>query len=198
MLLFCKPTLKTIQAFLENQRPLDFTYREAELIDSARYDRDHTRVKLGQGNEVFAAAKTALRNWQHFRLGWIEAWPSDTPIQEGQIVAVLASQMGIWWLNACRIIKVIDDDTTKRFGFAYGTLPGHVESGEEQFLIEMDQAGSVWYDILAFSRPRHILARIGYLYIRRIQKRFAKHSAAAMHRAVDSELRLNEDKGTIT
>ena len=49
--------------------PPDFTYREAELIDSARYDRDHTRVKPGQRSEVFAAAKTALQKWQHFRLG---------------------------------------------------------------------------------------------------------------------------------
>ena len=42
----------------------------------------------------------------------------------------------------------------RRFGFAYGTLPGHAESGEERFLIEWDQdEDGVWFDILAFSRP---------------------------------------------
>src|SRR5262245_46391050 len=42
-----------------------------------------------------------------------------------------------------------------RHGFASGTLPAHAESGEERFIVEWDRAdGGVWYDILAFSRPR--------------------------------------------
>ena len=72
-----------------------------------------------------------------------------------------------------------------RYGFAYGTLPGHAESGEERFAVEWDQAdGGVWYDILAFSRPNHLLARLGYPLTRRTQKRFARVSAAAMQKAV--------------
>jgi uncharacterized protein (UPF0548 family) len=75
-----------------------------------------------------------------------------------------------------------------RFGFAYGTLPDHAESGEERFLVEWDRAtDAVHYDILAFSRPRHPLARIGYPLTRRTQKRFARDSAAAMRRAVGAE-----------
>ena len=49
----------------------------------------------------------------------------------------------------------------KKFGFAYGTLPDHAGSGEERFLVEMDDEEIVWYDILAFSRPNRVLARIG-------------------------------------
>jgi uncharacterized protein (UPF0548 family) len=71
-----------------------------------------------------------------------------------------------------------------RFGFAYGTLPGHAESGEERFLVEWDRTGdAVRYDVLAFSRPRHPLARLGYPLTRRAQRRFARDSAAAMLRA---------------
>ena len=44
--------------------------------------------------------------------------------------------------------------------------------------------GAVWYDILAFSRPRQLPARLGYPLARRLQKRFARGSAAAMQRAV--------------
>jgi uncharacterized protein (UPF0548 family) len=74
-----------------------------------------------------------------------------------------------------------------RFGFVYGTLPGHVECGEERFLIEWDQSNdSVWYDILAFSRPHHVLTRIGYPVVRRLQKKFARDSAAVMQRDVSS------------
>jgi hypothetical protein len=39
-------------------------------------------------------------------------------------VAVLARSLGLWWLNACRIVSVVNEDGPgKRFGFAYGTLP---------------------------------------------------------------------------
>jgi len=76
-------------------------------------------------------------------------------------------------------------DEPQRFGFAYGTLPGHIERGEERFLLEMSDDDSVWYDILAFSQPRHLLTKIGYPFVRRMQKRFGRESAAAMVRAVN-------------
>jgi hypothetical protein len=46
------------------------------------------------------------------------------------------------------------------------------------------KGGGVLYDIVAFSRPRHFLARLGYPYTRIVQRRFARDSAAAMLRAV--------------
>ena len=55
----------------------------------------------------------------------------------------------------------------------------------ERFLIEWTRADdTVWYDILAFSRPQKLLMRIGYPYMRRTQKRFGRESAASMKRAV--------------
>ena len=85
-------------------------------------------------------------------------------------------------------VYVVDESEPNcKFGFAYGTLPGHVESGEERFLIEWNRAdNSVWYDILAFSKPNHFLTRLGYPVVRRMQKRFARDSAAAMLNAVRS------------
>jgi uncharacterized protein (UPF0548 family) len=52
-----------------------------------------------------------------------------------------------------RIVYVIDEPT--RRGFAYGTLPGHPESGEEAFIVEQRDDDSVWLTIRAFSRPAH-------------------------------------------
>jgi hypothetical protein len=84
---------------------------------------------------------------------------------------------------ACRIVYVVDE--ADRFGFAYGTLPAHAETGEERFTVEWDeQDDAVWYDILAFSLPQQLLARLGYPFARRLQKRFARDSPAAMLRAV--------------
>jgi uncharacterized protein (UPF0548 family) len=189
MLFLCRPTVGTIQAFLAAQAKLNLTYAAVGATAAtppAGYAVNYTRIKLGNGEKVFAAAKAALERWQQFRLGWVEASPEDTPIRQGQVVAVLARSIGLWWLNACRIVAVVNEDgPEQRFGFAYGTLPDHAGSGEERFLVEWDrQEGSVWYDILAFSRPRHLLARLGYPWVRRVQKRFGQESAAAMRRAV--------------
>ena len=104
----------------------------------------------------------------------------------GATVGVLAQVFGFYILNACRIVYTIDETTADytRFGFAYGTLPGHIEEGEERFLVEWRHADdSVWYDILAFSQPRHWLVRLGYPVARRFQKRFGRDSKAAMARA---------------
>lgn len=168
---------------------MPFTYETVGAtaeMPPAGYVVDRTRIKLGEGEPVFRAAIAALRRWEQFRLGWVEAWPSDTPIQKGEVVAVMGRAIGVWCLNACRIVYVVDESgPTSKFGFAYGTLPGHVESGEERFLIEWDQGDDgVWYDIVAFSRPNQFLARIGYPVVRRLQKRFGRDSAAAMLNAV--------------
>jgi uncharacterized protein (UPF0548 family) len=191
MLLFRKPSVEAIRCFLAEQARQDFTYSAVGAtagIPPSGYVVDHTRIRLGDGERVFEAAKGALMRWDQFRLGWLEAGLAETPIHEGQVVAVVARAIGIWWLNACRIVFVVDEvGPVRRFGFAYGTLPDHAGTGEERFLVEWDRSDNcVWYDILAFSRPHHALARLGYPMVRRTQKRFGRESSAAMQRAVSA------------
>jgi uncharacterized protein (UPF0548 family) len=192
MLLLRRPTTETRRAFLAAQARHDFTYPAVGATATTPpvgYVVDHTRIKLGDGKQVYAAAKAALERWEHFRLVWVETWPPETPIQAGQVVAVIARLFGLWWLNACRIVYIVDEEgPVKRFGFAYGTLPEHAESGEERFIVEWHESDdAVWYDIVAFSRPQQLLVRLGYPLVRRLQKRFARDSAAAMLRAVQSQ-----------
>ncbi len=189
MLSLRKPSAESLRPFLEAQAKLPFSYAAVGATAKtppADYAVDRTRIKLGEGEPVFQAAKAALRRWEQFQLGWVEAWSPDTPIRSGEVVAVMGHAFGWWWSNACRIVYVVDESgPISKFGFAYGTLPGHVESGEERFLIEWDRSDdSVWYDILAFSRPNHLLTRLGYPLVRRLQKRFGRDSAAAMLRVV--------------
>ncbi len=188
MLSLRKPSAGTIREFLASQSKRDFTYSEIGATSTmlpTGYLVDHTRIKLGTGEAVYSRARSALEHWVQFRLGWIEAYPSETAIRAGVVVAVIARAQGLWWLNACRIIYVIDESgPIRRFGFAYGTLPDHAGTGEERFLVEWDRAtGDAWYDILAFSRPHGFLSRLGYRYMRRVQKRFGRESAAAMVKA---------------
>jgi uncharacterized protein (UPF0548 family) len=117
-----------------------------------------------------------------FPAPWTVIEPGDTPITAGETLAVHVRVFGIWWLNATRIVYVIDEP--RRFGFAYGTLPGHAERGEERFTVEWLGDDTVWYDVLAFSRPRHILARLAYPLTRMFQRRFGRASKASMAAAV--------------
>lgn len=187
-----KPDAESIRQFRQAQAMLDFTYSAVGATANAPpagYVVDHTRIQLGNGKEIFEAAKSALRGWEHFHLGWVAASPTETPIEAGEVVAVMGRVFGFWWLNACRIVYVVDEvGPITRFGFAYGTLPGHAESGEERFLIEWDRADDcVWYDILAFSRPNYVVTKLAYPLVRCFQKRFARDSAAAMLKAVGSD-----------
>jgi uncharacterized protein (UPF0548 family) len=186
-----RPSTATVRDFLSAQAKLDFTYSAVgatAAVPPAGYVVDRTRIKLGDGEETFTRAKDALGRWDHFHLGWVKAGSPETRIQAGEVVAVVARRVGLWWLNACRIVYVVDESgPIRRYGFAYGTLPDHAGTGEERFLVEWDRAsGEVWYDILAFSRPHLFLTRLGYPYMRRLQKRFGRESAAAMVRAVNA------------
>lgn len=185
MFLLRKPGAEKIRTFIESQSSLTFTYSEVGATAGelpAGYATDHVRVRLGEGESVFLAAKAALHRWEEFQTGWTELYWPDTPLQQGRIVAVLARVFGVWTLNACRIVYVVDE--ANRFGFAYGTLPDHAESGEERFLVERADDGAVWYDIRVFSRPHQFLARLAGPLARRLQDRFRRDSAAAMVEAV--------------
>ena len=163
--------------FVTNQRSLPFTYAEVGATNStppAGYTVDHNRIQIGTGEAAYKRGVEALKNWQHFDLGWATIVPRGVPVEVGATVAVKARAFGTWSLNACRVVYTIDETT--RFGFAYGTLPDHVELGEERFLIEWLPDDSVWYDILAFSRPRHPLVRLSAPLARLLQKQFARDS----------------------
>lgn len=190
MLTVRKPGIELRRRVQEFQAKLDFTYAEVGATATMPPDGfavDQTRIALGDGETIFRTVRRALERWEQFGLGWLEVWPPETPLRVGETVVVAAHVFGVWSLNAARIVYVIDESSTSksRFGFAYGTLPGHVEAGEERFLIEWDKSDNrVWYDILAFSRPRHVLARLGNFQVRRMQKRFAQQSAAAIQQAI--------------
>ena len=126
-----------------------------------------------------------------YETGWTKlCWP-DAPITEGTVVGVLGRHFGLWSLNACRIVYVIEEEEAasllRRYGFAFGTLPGHVERGEERFTVEWDRADdSVSYEVFAFARPAHPLARAGPPFVRLVQWRFAEDSLRSMAAAVNA------------
>ena len=190
MVSFQKPSVDSMRRFIAEQAKLDFSYSAvgaSAATPPAGFVVDRTRIQLGEGEAVYESACAAFRRWDHIRLGWVDVWSPETPLEAGEVVAVMGRALGLWWLNCCRIVYVVNETgPIRKFGFAYGTLPGHVESGEERFVIEWNQGdNSVWYDILAFSRPSQVLIRLGSPIVRRMQKRFGRDSAAAVFRSVN-------------
>jgi uncharacterized protein (UPF0548 family) len=189
-----RPGARQIGEFLAAQRERSFSYTEVGATRStppAGYTVDHNRARLGAGADTFHRAAFALREWRMTSLGWSTVHPPGAAVVPGTDVVVVIRHYGFWSLNACRIVYVLDeaDDESngvRRVGFAYGTLPDHGEVGEERFTVQWNLADdSVWYDLYAFSRPGHPLARLGYPLARRLQRRFARDSKRAMVVAAD-------------
>jgi uncharacterized protein (UPF0548 family) len=191
MFMLHKPSPEWIDAVLRLQRRLPFTYREIGATRDGKipagYRGAEHRVCLGEGAEAFARAKQAIRSWRMFPRRFVDlCWP-DMPIEEGSTVGVLCRTFGLWTLHVARIAYVIDDrdGPVARFGFAYGTLPRHFESGEELFLVEWDRSDNrVWYEVRMFSRPAHWIAWLGDFIVRRLQRKFGTLTKQAMLDAV--------------
>jgi uncharacterized protein (UPF0548 family) len=192
-----KPNADAVRRFLAAQSVASpasgFSYAEVGATRgdamppavAARYNVDVNRVCLGHGERTFVAACEALRNWTMFPAPWTKILPERAPLETGTTVAMLAQVYGLWWLNACRIVYTIDETApVRRFGFAYGTLAAHVETGEERFSVEWHADDSVWYDLRAFSQPRYPLVKLAKPLARMQQRRFARESKVAMQRAV--------------
>lgn len=185
MLLFRRPEPREIAGFISEQAGQPFSYTAVGATGAEPppgFIVDHSRIRLGDAGDVFASACRALSSWQMFDIGWVEVFRADAAIVAGSTVAVLARIFGLWFFNACRVVYTVDENgPVRRFGFAYGTLPEHAESGEERFIIEWNRDDdSVWYDLLAFSRPNQFLSKLAYPVARQLQKRFARDSMQAM------------------
>ncbi len=158
------------------------------------YDLDHHEFVVGSGRELYQRAVESMFQWRHFEIPWLELNGACGRVEEGQVVATLVRAAGLWSLNPCRVVYVErSEGSVDRAAFAYGTLPGHAERGEERFQLSFNEAsGEVKYEIAAFSRPAILLSRLGYPFARRLQRRFAAASARALARAAASACELGE------
>jgi len=129
---------------------------------------------IGWGADAYAAAASALLSWQvHLRAGLRVA--ASAEVAEPDAVVQLSAGAGPLQLRApCRVVYTVTE--ARRRGFAYGTLPGHPERGEEAFVIEQREDSTVVFTITAFSRPATAAARaagpLGHLIQRYITRRY--------------------------
>jgi len=137
--------------------------------------RPHVRQRvLGLGAEDFAAAADRVRAWAPQRHLGATVHPADPPIVEGTAVLVELRKGPLAVVAPTRVVAVIDEPG-RRFGFAYGTLPGHVESGEESFLVELqgdpgDPEAPVVGTVSVDAVPATLVARLGAPLVHVVQR----------------------------
>jgi uncharacterized protein (UPF0548 family) len=167
------PSVEKLSQVLDRVRGTPLTYGDVGATVEAKalpagFHQVRAVHALGAGDAVFAAACDGIRTWQLHRRQGFRVVPADPPIRAGTEVLVDVRLAGpVHVLAACRIVRVVEE--ADRFGFAYGTLRVHPESGEEAFLVERAASGDVRAVIVAFSRPRHPLVRLGGPIARRRQ-----------------------------
>lgn len=116
------------------------------------------QARIGQGQQQFDGASSALFTWQLQQRAGVRVLASAPDVAVGA-VAVLLLGVGPLALRApVRVVYLIDEP--RRKGFAYGTLPGHPERGEEAFVVELAPDETVHCRITAFSRPATWLAKL--------------------------------------
>ncbi len=182
---FSLPTTAQLDALIDTQKDAELTYNKNNLQG---YDNDKNQIFLGKGDDVWVAAKKAMADWAMFPDGWARIYYQNPIFTEGDIVVMCACVFGIWWLNAARILYVTDDE--HHYGFAYGTLPNHVESGEELFEITKDAEGNIYYTLTAFSRPRFWPVKLTYPLSRFFQNKFIRDSLQRIKNNTHEQTRL--------
>ncbi|MDJ0391900.1 DUF1990 domain-containing protein [Rhodococcus sp. G-MC3] len=143
------------------------------------YHHIDRRVPIGHGRAAFEAAVTALLGWEMHRRSGLGVKADTATAATGSTVVLTLGPVRI----PCRVVYVVDEGS--RAGFAYGTLDGHPEQGEERFVIEYDESdATVFAHITAFSRPGRWFTKLGGPAGRVVQKLFTDRYFAALRAAV--------------
>jgi uncharacterized protein (UPF0548 family) len=179
-----RPSEAAIRAFVDEQAGKQFNYPQVGATRGTLptgYVHDRRSADLGPDDDAtFGRAAGALATWQAQRGAGMTVYPGN-PVGEGETFAILFRLPVGFVAAAGRVVYVIDEPDRK--GFAYGTLPGHPEQGEEAFILNR-RDGRVWFDLTAFSRPRHPLAVIGRPGSRVMQHRASAGYIAGMRAAL--------------
>lgn len=121
------------------------------------YHHLHQSKDVGYGAQALSDAARALLSWQLHEQAGLCVSPSSATARPGTVLRLTLHAGLIGITVPCRVVYVVDEPD--RQGFAYGTLPGHPESGEEAFILRRSGTGVVTFTITAFSRPATLAAR---------------------------------------
>ena len=132
-----------------------FTYAEVGATAGelpAGYRTISRRVRVSTG---FDEAADQLLAWRVQEASGFRVLASSARVEPESVVVLRLGPIKV----PCRVVYVVDEPT--RQGFGYGTLPGHPEAGEEAFVLDRNDDGSVSFTVTAFSRHANLLTKLG-------------------------------------
>jgi uncharacterized protein (UPF0548 family) len=162
-----------------------FTYaevgatRDAEL--PAGYDHVERSVVVGSGTAAFERAVAAVFDWRMQRSVGLRVRATGPASEPGTVVVLTAGLRRPGYDIPCRVVWA--RTTGDERGFAYGTLPGHPESGEEAFLVRLEPGGDVVFTLRVFARLASPPARLGGPVSTLVQRLATARYLAAIRRA---------------
>ncbi|PTM86040.1 DUF1990 family protein [Streptomyces sp. VMFN-G11Ma] len=137
----------------------------------------HVRTRIGEGKKVFHRACEAILTWEvHRELGMGIETGADRAAPGVDVTVTLAGMIKA----PCRVVYTVEEP--RRVGWAYGTLAGHPESGEESFMVDRTGDGTVWLTVTAFSRATKWYARAGGPATRALQHAYAHRCGSVLRR----------------
>ncbi|MFC7922933.1 DUF1990 family protein [Streptomyces cinereoruber] len=165
------------------------TYREVgatrtpEALPEGYHHLRYSTV-VGHGRAAFAAAGTAVTAWRMHRRSGAGLTADADRAGPGVRVEVSAGVGRFRIAVPCAVIwTAYEKDRT---GFAYGTLAGHPECGEESFLVTLEPDGAVRFTVTAFSRPAVWYTRLAGPLVPFLQRAYARRLARTLRRLVRS------------
>ena len=134
---------------------------------------------MGRGEADFRRAAQTLMTWRMHAGAGLRVTAGSPRVHAGAVVLCRLGPLRI----PCRVVWVVDEPT--RTGFAYGTLPGHPEAGEESFVVSLADGddggdGVVTLTVSAYSRPGLLVTRLAGPVGRWGQRRMLARYAGAL------------------
>ena len=172
-------------ADLDRLADAPFTYPEvgatrAGPLPPGYHHGEHSAV-VGSGPAALERAAAAVFGWRAQRAAGLRVRASGPAGEPGTVVVLTAGLPRFGYDIPCRVVWAQDDGEER--GFAYGTLPGHPESGEEAFVVRLRPDGSVVFTTRVFSRLATPLARLGGPVSRAVQHAALSRYVSAIRRA---------------
>jgi uncharacterized protein (UPF0548 family) len=140
----------------------------------------HLRVQrvIGHGESTFHRAADRLMSWQMHRAAGLTVEATTAGVEQGSRVRLRLGWHLLRISFGCQVVYVVEEE--RRRGFAYGTLQGHPEQGEERFCVEWREDDAVVFTITAFSRPGTWWSRALTPISHRLQRRYTRRYLHAL------------------
>jgi uncharacterized protein (UPF0548 family) len=139
------------------------------------YHHVHESAVIGHGRQRFDEATDAVMRWGMLRAAGVRVDATTEVAEVGSEVIVRLGPVRA----PCRVVYVLDEPNHR--GFAYGTLPGHAETGEELFAVRYDPTSdAVTAEVTAFSRHGTWWSRLAGPFTALVQRTVSKRYVRAV------------------